>query len=56
MHMYRVLNQTEKGMVKPVSTLGFDLTGGDIEYDILAPNAPNNTHTLVCPVLCCTLL
>lgn len=31
----------------PVSTIGFDVTGGEIEYDILQPNSANNTHTLV---------
>ena len=33
---------------KKVEFIGFDITGGDIEYDILASQGPNTTLRKVC--------
>lgn len=49
----------EDAAVAPVEFIGFDITGGKIEYDILASQGPNTTlrKVLSCrwctPVFCC---
>lgn len=52
----RVMGEAEVLKAVPVSTIGFDVTGGNIEYDILQPNSANNTHTLVRWAYCCVMV
>ena len=33
--------------MKPVDFIGYDVTGGEIEYQILEPMGPNTTHLMV---------
>ena len=42
----RPIQQEE--VVKQVEFIGFDITGGQIEYDITAPQGPNTTLRKVC--------
>ena len=41
--MLRRLLAVEDSKTKKVQFIGFDITGGDIEYDILASQGPNTT-------------
>ena len=40
----------EDSKTKKVQFIGFDITGGDIEYDILASQGPNTTLRKVSPI------
>ena len=44
---FRHVNAEEANALEKVHFMGFDVTGGKIEYDILRPMGPHTTHRQV---------